>query len=195
MFHKCRNKKSKQDTSVTMADSTLITDSTNVIETETGIAEAIVKPHLILALDYGVKKMGMALGNSITETARAFDILVMNNGQPDWDNLLGIIKVWGVSKVIVGLPLNMDGSSSMLSKRAHKFARRLAHRIMEQHLPVVVSLCDERLTSVAAREIAWDNGWIQNERDPIDDISACILMSTYFADPNSSIAIDAIKAD
>ena len=183
-----------------MADSTLITDSaivdsTNVIETETGIAEVIVKPHLILALDYGVKKMGMALGNSITETARAFDILVMNNGQPDWDNLLGIIKVWGVSKVIVGLPLNMDGSSSMLSKRAHKFARRLAHRIMEQHLPVVVSLCDERLTSVAAREIAWDNGWIQNERDPIDDISACILMSTYFADPNSSIAIDAIKAD
>ena len=178
-----------------MADSTLITDSTNVIETETGIAEAIVKPHLILALDYGVKKMGMALGNSITETAREFDILVMNNGQPDWDNLLGIIKVWGVSKVIVGLPLNMDGSSSMLSKRAHKFARRLAHRIMEQHLPVVVSLCDERLTSVAAREIAWENGWIQHERDPIDDISACILMSTYFADPNSSIAIDAIKAD
>ena len=183
-----------------MADSTLITDSaivgsTNVIETETGIAEVIVKPHLILALDYGVKKMGMALGNSITETALAFDILVMNNGQPDWDNLLGIIKVWGVSKVIVGLPLNMDGSSSMLSKRAHKFARRLAHRIMEQHLPVVVSLCDERLTSVAAREIAWENGWIQHERDPIDDISACILMSTYFADPNSSIAIDAIKAD
>ena len=66
---------------------------------------------------------------------------------------------------------------------------------MEQHLPVIVILCDERLTSVGAREIAWENGWIQNERDPIDDISACILMSTYFADPSSSIAIDAIKAD
>ena len=170
-------------------------DSADTIETDTNSAEAPIKPHLILSLDYGVKKMGMALGNSITETARAFDILVMNNGQPDWDNLLGIIKVWGVAKVVVGLPLNMDGSSSMLSKRAHKFARRLAHRIMEQHLPVVVTLCDERLTSVAAREIAWDNGWIQNERDPIDDISACILLSTYFADPNSSIAIDAIKAD
>ena len=121
-----------------MVDSTLITDSTNAIETDTGVAEATVKPHLVLALDYGVKKMGMALGNTITETARAFDILAMNNGQPDWDNLLGIIKVWGVSKVVVGLPLNMDGSSSMLSKRAHKFARRLAHRVMEQHLPVVV---------------------------------------------------------
>ena len=179
-----------------MVDSTLITDSTLIKDsTDTSVAEPAIKPHLILALDYGVKKMGMALGNSLTETARAFDILAMNNGQPDWDNLLGIIKVWGVAKVVVGLPLNMDGSSSMLSKRAHKFARRLAHRIMEQHLHVIVSLCDERLTSVAAREIAWENGWIKHERAPIDDISACILMSTYFADPHSSIAIDAIKAD
>jgi len=191
-----------------MVDSTLTTNSTDAIDNDIGIdtldsnsnstAETIepeVKPHLILALDYGVKKMGMALGNTLTQTARAFDILAMNNGQPDWDNLIGIIKVWGVAQVVVGLPLNMDGTSSMLSKRAHKFARRLAHRVMEQHLPVTVSLCDERLTSIEAREIAWDNGWIKNERDPIDDISACILMSTYFADPNSSIAIDAIKAE
>lgn len=191
-----------------MVDSTLTASSTDAIDNDIDIdtldndsnitAETIepeVKPHLILALDYGVKKMGMALGNTITQTARAFDILAMNNGQPDWDNLIGIIKVWGVAQVVVGLPLNMDGTSSMLSKRAHKFARRLAHRVMEQHLPVTVSLCDERLTSIEAREIAWDNGWIKNERDPIDDISACILMSTYFAAPNSSIAIDAIKAE
>ncbi|MGO2226448.1 MAG: Holliday junction resolvase RuvX [Psychrobacter celer] len=193
-----------------MVDSTFMVDSTEATDHDLDIngigsnesninglsdSEPEIKPHLILALDYGVKKMGMALGNSLTQTARAFDILAMSNGQPDWDNLIGIIKVWGVAQVVVGLPLNMDGSSSMLSKRAHKFARRLAHRIMEQHLPVTVSLCDERLTSIEAREIAWDNGWIKHERDPIDDISACILMSTYFADPNSSIAIDAVKAD
>lgn len=159
------------------------------------VIEPTAKPHLILGLDYGVKKMGMALGNTVTETARAFDILAMNNGQPDWDNLLGIIKVWGVTQVIVGLPLNMDGTSSMLSKRAHKFARRLAHRLMEQHIPAKVMLCDERLTSVAAREIAWENGWIEHERDPIDDISACILLSTYFFNPSSAKAIDTIKPD
>lgn len=193
-----------------MVDSTFMVDSTEATDHDLDIngidsnesninglsdSEPEIKPHLILALDYGVKKMGMALGNSLTQTARAFDILAMNNGQPDWDNLIGIIKVWGVAQVVVGLPLNMDGSSSMLSKRAHKFARRLAHRIMEQHLPVTVSLCDERLTSIEAREIAWDSGWIKHERDPIDDISACILMSTYFTDPSSSIAIDAVKAD
>ena len=167
-------------------------DSHSIIDTD---AAPTAKAHLILGLDYGVKKMGMALGNTITETARAFDILAMNNGQPDWDNLLGIIKVWGVTRVIVGLPLNMDGSSSMLSKRAHKFARRLAHRLVEQHVPATVALCDERLTSVGAREIAWEHGWIKNPRDPIDDISACILLSAYFADPNSAVAIDALQAD
>lgn len=176
-------------------------DSLRVENTDAGSDNSLAaldvppKEHLILSLDYGVKKMGMALGNSITQTARAFDILAMNNGQPDWDNLIGIIKTWGVTQVIVGLPLNMDGSRSMLSRRAHKFARRLAHRLMEQHMPVVVSMCDERLTSVEARAIAWDNGWIDNERDAIDDISACILLSTYFADPSSALAIDSIKPD
>lgn len=141
------------------------------------------KQHLILALDYGVKKMGMALGNTLTQDARAFEILSMNNGQPDWDNLLGIIDKWQITQVIVGLPLNMDGSNSMLSKRAHKFARRLAHRLGEAHLAVEVLLFDERLTSIEARQLAWDNGWIKDERDPIDDIAASLLLTTFFACP------------
>ncbi len=179
-----------------MVDSTLIANFENADNSNSLAAlEVQQKEHLILGLDYGVKKMGMALGNSITQTARTFDILAMNNGQPDWDNLLGIVKTWGVTQVIVGLPLNIDGSSSMLSKRAHKFARRLAHRLMEQHMPVIVKMCDERLTSIGAREIAWENGWIENERDAIDDISACILLSSYFSDPDSAMAIDSIKAD
>lgn len=162
----------------------------NVVE-DTAVADS----QLLLGLDYGVKKMGMALGNTITQNARAFDILAMNNGQPDWDNLLGIIKSWGVNQVIVGLPLNMDGTSSMLSRRAHKFARRLAHRLVEQHLSAVVSMCDERLTSMEARDIAWEQGWITDARDPIDDISACLLLASYFADPSSARAIATIKVE
>ena len=176
----------------------MTTDTTTANDINRSPTDASIdapKAHLLLGLDYGVKKMGMALGNSVTQTARAFDILAMNNGQPDWDNLLGIIDVWRVSQIVVGLPLNMDGSSSMLSKRAHKFARRLAHRLIEQHIPATVILCDERLTSVGAREIAWEQGWIQNPRDPIDDISACILLSAYFADPDSALPITAVQAE
>ncbi len=150
-------------------------------------------PALILALDYGIKKMGMALGNSLTRDARPFDILAMDNGQPDWDNLLGIIAHWGVHEVLVGLPLNMDGSDSMLSKRAHKFARRLAHRLTERRAQVAVFVYDERLSSFEARQIAWENGWINNERDPIDDISACLLIDGYYHDPDKAVYVGAPK--
>lgn len=140
-------------------------------------------PTLILALDFGVKKMGMALGNSLSADARPFDILAMNNGQPDWDNLLGIIKQWRIDVVVVGLPLNMDGTDSMLSKRASKFSRRLAHRLAENHLPVQVYMYDERLSSYEACAMAWERGWIKHEREPIDDVSACLLIDGYFNSP------------
>lgn len=143
----------------------------------------MTKTTLILALDYGVKKMGMAIGNSLTADARPFDILAMNNGQPDWDNLLGIIETWKIDTVVVGLPLNMDGTDSMLSKRAAKFARRLSHRLGERRLPTQVFMYDERLSSAHARTIAYENGWIKHEGDPIDDISACLLIDGYFHSP------------
>lgn len=140
-------------------------------------------PTLILALDYGVKKMGMALGNSITRDARPFDILAMNNGQPDWDNLLGIIKNWEIHQVLIGLPLNIDGSDSMLSRRAHKFARRLSHRLAERREAVSVFMYDERLSSFEARQIAWEQGWIKKPTNAIDDISACLLLDSYYQNP------------
>lgn len=167
------------------------------ISAEPTTAESI-RPEqaVLLGLDYGVKKMGMALGNTVTQDARPFDILVMSNGQPaDWDNLLGIIDTWKIGRVVVGLPLNMDGSSSMIAKRAHKFARRLAHRLMEQRIHVPVQLFDERLTSVEAREMAWELGLIKNERDPIDDISACLLLQSYLANPDHAEDIATYKAD
>lgn len=151
-------------------------------------ASANSEKQLVLGLDYGVKKMGMALGNTISCDARPFDILAMNNGQPDWDNLLGIIDTWGIAQIVVGLPLNIDGSDSMLSKRAHKFARRLAHRLMEQRSSVKVALFDERLSSVEARQLAWEFDLIAHERDPIDDVAACLLLNSYLSD--DSLATD-----
>lgn len=140
-------------------------------------------PKTLLGLDYGIKKMGMALGNSLLNTARPFDILAMNNGQPDWDNLIGIIESWQINIIVVGLPLNMDGTDSMLSKRASKFARRLAHRLTERRLDAQVFLSDERLTSHAARHLAWELGLIKNQKDPIDDISACLILNDFFENP------------
>lgn len=147
------------------------------------------QPTLILALDFGVKKMGMALGNSLTQDARPFDILAMNNGQPDWDNLLGIIQTWNIDVVLVGLPLNMDGTDSMLTKRANKFARRLSHRLGERHISAKVYGYDERLTSYEARALAQERGWIKRPDEPIDDVSACVLLDGYFYDPTLAVYV------
>lgn len=143
----------------------------------------------LLALDYGIKKMGMALGNTITQDARPFDILAMNNGQPDWENLLGIIDGWQIGTVVVGLPLNMDGSQSMLSKRAAKFARRLIHRLNERKMAVEVYFSDERLTSREARQVAWERGLIDDVKQPIDDISACLILNAYFDYPDHATPV------
>ena len=147
------------------------------------------KPTVVLGLDYGTKKMGMAMANTLTQEPSPFDILAMDNGQPDWENLLGIIQMWQVGLVIVGLPLNMDGTDSMLTKRAHKFARRLSHRLGERHLKAQVFLYDERLSSQEARELAWERGWITEERQSIDDIAACILLDSYFYDPSQAVYV------
>lgn len=148
-----------------------------------------LSPTTLLGLDYGVKKMGMAIGNNLTQDAQPFGILAMNNGQPDWDNLLGMIATWQITSVVIGLPLNMDGSDSMLAKRAAKFARRLAHRLGEQHMAVMVHLSDERLTSYTARQLAWEHGLIKNQTDSIDDLAACLILSSFLQNPANATAI------
>lgn len=147
-------------------------------------------PKTLLALDYGIKKMGMALGNSLTQDARPFDILAMNNGQPDWENLMGIIDTWQIDTVIIGLPLNMDGSDSILAKRAAKFARRLAHQIRQRHLDTNVMMIDERLSSQEARQLAWTRGLINTPNGAIDDVAACLLLNSYFYAPTQAVLIN-----
>ena len=147
------------------------------------------EPILTLALDFGVKKMGIALCNSITQNARPFDVLAMNNGQPDWENLLGMINTWKIGQILVGLPLNMDGTESMITLRAKKFARRLAHRLGERHLKVPVFFYDERLTSNEAHRLAWEHGLIKRQTDPIDDVAACILLDSYYHAPDLAVYI------
>lgn len=152
-------------------------DATSQTISETSSETTSAK--LILALDFGVKKMGMAMGNTLTQDARPFDIMPMDNGQPDWSKLVSLIAQWQIQVVVVGLPLNMDGSESMLAKRASKFSRRLQHQLQAAHLPVTVCLHDERLSSREARNLAWEQGLIQNPTEAIDDLSACLLLNSY----------------
>lgn len=155
------------------SDSTPHTASTHTADPQTAPIQTV------MALDFGVNKMGIALGNTLTQTARPLCQFAMENGKPDWDKLLALISEWQANPIIVGLPLNMDGTTSELSQRCHKFARRLNHQLKTHKIPVTVILFDERLTSREAKRLAWEYGLIKNEKEPIDSIAAAIFLGSW----------------
>ncbi|MBT8449649.1 MAG: Holliday junction resolvase RuvX, partial [Gammaproteobacteria bacterium] len=95
----------------------------------------------ILAFDYGERKIGVAVGQAITESARPLDPLKAKGGQPQWQQVEELLAEWQPAVVIVGSPLNMDDSEQLLTKRAKKFGNRLHGRFGVQ-----VEWMDERLT-------------------------------------------------
>lgn len=99
----------------------------------------------LLGFDHGQRRIGVAVGQSVSRTANALSTLSARDGQPDWAQLAALIDRWQPDALIVGLPLQLDGSHSDSTRAAERFARRLQGRFQ---LPV--HLHDERLSSHAA---------------------------------------------
>ena len=98
-----------------------------------------------LAFDYGLKQIGIAIGNAQFSTTEALPILRAKDGRPNWIEVEKLISEWKPDLLLVGLPLNMDGSDSEMSERANKFGRRLHGRF-----GLLVKMIDERLSSQEA---------------------------------------------
>lgn len=122
----------------------------------------------VMAFDFGLGKIGVAVGQSVTGTATPVMIIRAKEGTPDWAVVERLIKEWGPGQLVVGLPLNMDGSESEMSERAARFGRRLAGRY---NLPVTTM--DERLTSREAAELA-------KPGEPVDAIAAQLILESWF---------------
>lgn len=104
---------------------------------------------VILAFDFGLKHIGVAVGQSITRSASPLTTLAAKNGNPDWRAVNELVAHWRAAALVVGLPLNMDDTESEMSERARAFADAL-----ESRTGVAVILVDERLTSFAASQIS-----------------------------------------
>jgi putative Holliday junction resolvase len=100
----------------------------------------------VLAFDFGLKHLGVAVGQTVTRTASPLTTLRARQGIPDWQELTRLVDEWSPQLLVVGLPLNMDGTESEMAGRARAFAAKLGSR---SNLPVV--MVDERLTSYATR--------------------------------------------
>lgn len=130
----------------------------------------------VLAFDFGTNSIGCAVGQSITGTAQGLVAFKAQDGIPNWEEIEKIIKEWQPDQLIIGLPLNMDGSEQALTLRAKKFANRLHGRF-----GIPIALHDERLTTVEARsEIFERGGYKALKKGKVDSISACLILESWF---------------
>lgn len=130
----------------------------------------------LLAFDFGTKSIGVAVGQRITGTARPLPAIKAQDGTPDWNLIERLLKEWQPDEIIVGLPLNMDGTEQPLTARARKFANRIHGRF-----GVEVKLHDERLSTVEARSGLFEQGGYRAlNKGKVDSASAVIILESYF---------------
>lgn len=138
----------------------------------------------VIAFDYGINQIGLAVGQTLTGSANGIDVLRARDGQPNWDQVQSVIETWRPSLLLVGLPLNMDGTESDFCGRARKFGRRLHGRFGLETLMV-----DERLSTREAKSRDRERSGKTRQsyrQDPIDNIAAQIILESWLSDPNAS---------
>jgi putative Holliday junction resolvase len=134
------------------------------------------KAQTVLGFDFGKKYIGIAIGQQLTGSASPLGSVKAKDGIPQWDNIKKYIDEWQPDLLVVGLPLNMDGSEQQITLDTRKFAKRLQGKFGK---PIVLQ--DERLTTAAAKSELFDQGGFRNlSKDNIDAQSAKLIIESYF---------------
>ena len=130
----------------------------------------------LLAFDFGTRSIGVAIGQRITGTARPLAAIKAQDGTPDWNIIGRLLKEWQPESVIVGLPLNMDGTEQPLTARARNFANKIHGRF-----GVAITLHDERLSTVEARAGLCERGGFRAlDKGSVDSASAVVILESFF---------------
>jgi putative holliday junction resolvase len=141
---------------------------------------------VILAIDYGQKRLGLALSDEDGVTSRPFATWTRTNRRRDLARLRELVRKQGICRIVVGLPLRMDGTPSEMSDEAKAFAARV-----EKALGIRVELMDERLSSWEAAQIisgkksrsqparGAKNETAHARNKPLDDVAAAVILRDY----------------
>lgn len=133
--------------------------------------------NIIMAFDFGMKRIGVAIGQTIIQTARPLETLPAKGGIPDWNLLNKLIRKWEPDAFVVGIPLNMDGTSQPITHDARIFASYL-----KKHYQLPVYEIDERLTTKDARQRIFTRGGFKAlKKANIDSIAAQLILQDWFA--------------
>lgn len=135
-------------------------------------------PKILIAFDFGTKRIGVAVGQTITKTARPLETIQAKEGIPDWQQIEKLTKKWRPDALVVGIPLNMDGTDQRISHMARRFAAELHKRFS---LPV--HAMDERLTTKDARErLFLEGGYKALQDGQVDRVAAQLILQNWFAE-------------
>ena len=125
----------------------------------------------ILGFDYGERRIGVAVGEHLTRTARPLTTLTSRDGKPDWTAIHRLLEEWHPARLVVGLPLHLDGKEQSMTDRARRFGNQLHGRF---GLPV--SYADERLTSAEATRLLAGKG---RNKAAIDKVAAQLILQSW----------------
>jgi len=129
----------------------------------------------VLAIDLGDRRMGLALSDPLGLTAQGLPTAERRNRREDMNYLEFLARRNDVSTIIVGNPLNMDGTAGRQSVAASEFASKL-----QKHLALEVRLWDERLTSVEANRVLREAGLGPEQRaKSVDQVAAVLLLENF----------------
>ncbi len=129
----------------------------------------------ILGFDFGMKNIGIAVGQELTRTANPLTAIKARDGIPDWDQIAKLLSEWQPALLIVGLPLNMDGTEQEMTAAARRFGNRLHGRFQ---LPVEWQ--DERLSTYEALDhLGIRSKMDSRQRSDVDQLSAQLILQSW----------------
>jgi len=132
----------------------------------------------IIAFDFGLKRTGVAVGNTLTGSASPICTLQSRNEQPDWQGISRLFDEWKPERLVVGMPTELDGSESPLTKRINRFCNQLNGRY---NLPVDQE--NEQFTSIEAaarlKQLRQSGRKKKVMKEEVDKIAASIILENW----------------
>lgn len=133
----------------------------------------------VLAFDYGTRSVGVAVGNELTCSATPLPAVRLAPGTcaHNLQRFAPLFACWQPRYVVVGSPLNMDGTRQSMTARAQRFGRALA-----AHFRVGLHFADERLTTVSARELLFEQeGYRGLRKGRVDSVAAALILESFLS--------------
>jgi len=139
-------------------------------------------PKVVLAFDFGQKRIGVACGDTISRSAAPLRAVSADAHGPRWEEVDSLMRDWQPGVAVVGLPYNVDDSESSMSGSARGFAAELERRYRLQ-----VVLVDERYSSLEAAsrlKVARESGQRRRRvaKADVDAGAACVILERWFSE-------------